>query len=97
MGLLSAPNCIHILKVKKLGKIISVILIMRVKIKKIVGAYTLASPRLQKLVLNGTVGLDLFQLQVQKITIRGISGRSSAHMKSKIVITNVRGYCSDSV
>ena len=30
---------------------------------------------LQKLVLNGTVGLDLFQLQVQKITVRLISGR----------------------
>ena len=59
MGLQSELNCIHNLTVKKLGKIILVIFIMRVKIKKIVGAYMLMSLRLQKLVLNGTVGLDL--------------------------------------
>ena len=54
----------------------SALMNMRVEIKKIVGVYILMSLRLQKLVLNGTVGLDLFQLQVQKITIRVMSGRS---------------------
>ena len=77
MGLQSELNCIHILTVKKLGKIILVIFIMRVKIKKIVGVYILMNLRPQKLVQNGTVGLDLFQLQVQKITERPISGRSN--------------------
>ena len=76
MGLPLEPNFIPILTVKKLGRIISVIFIMRVKIKKIVGVYILMNLRLQKLVLNGTAGLDLFQLHVQKITILHMSGRS---------------------
>ena len=77
MGLPLEPSYIPILTVKKLGKIILVTLIMRVKIKQIVGAYILTSLRLRKLVLNGTVGLDLFQLQAQKITVRLISGRGN--------------------
>ena len=77
MGLPLEPNYIPIFTVKKLGKIISVIFIMRVKIKKIVGEYTLMNLRPQRLVQNGTVGLDLFQLQVQKITIRLMNGRGN--------------------
>ena len=49
---------------------------MKVKIKKIVGVYILMNLMLQKLVLNGTVGLDLFQFQLQKKMIRHITGRS---------------------
>jgi NADH:ubiquinone oxidoreductase subunit len=69
--------------VKKLAKIISVIFIMKVKIKKIVGVYILMNLMPQKLVQNGT--------WLRFISVTSPKDNNTSHKWQKLFNGNLTG------